>query len=550
MQTTNPQRWIYNVLTVFFAAAIVVLLPWVAAHSTTLTDTENLFRKGILPSGSSLMGSREGGGSISGTGAACVNCHRRSGLGTVEGRIVIPPITAKYLFHPSFRSVPSSKSARGAAAAPTRPAYTDATLGQAIRDGIDSGGRALDYLMPRYHLGDTQMASLIAYLKELSTGKVPGVTLDTLHFAAIITPDADPAKRQGMLDVLQHFFASKNAFYQAKAPPLQSSRWLDFRVQRKWQLHVWELTGAPQAWEEQLRRRLQAEPVFAAISGIAGSDWTPVHKFCEQESLPCLFPNVDLPVIAEEDFYSVYYSKGVLLEAQLMAKRILETSGDSRIRRVGQVYREDDIGASAAKALHNELSTRGYAATDRALNAHAVAGDLASAIKKAGAEDALVLWLRPEDIRNLPDMPQNIPAVFLSGLMGGLEKSPLSGDWRMKARMAYPLELPSKRSVFLNYPLGWFRIQRIPVVAERTQVDTYIACGILSDNLNDMRDDFIRDYLVENIEVMLSPRIINGYYTRLGLAPGQRFASKGGYVVHFADAESTKLIPDGDWIVP
>jgi hypothetical protein len=550
MRTTHPRQWIYSVLTIFFAAAIVLLPPWVAAHSNTPTDAENLFRKGILTSGTSLMGSRESGGSISGATAACVNCHRRSGLGTVEGRIVIPAITAKYLFQPSFRSVPGSKSAQGAPVAPTRPAYTDATLRQAIREGIDSGGRALDYLMPRYHLEDAQMASLITYLKGLSAGKVPGVTSDTLHFAAIIAPDADPAKRQGMIDVLRHFFDSKNSFYQAKAPPLQSSRWLDFRVQRKWQLHVWELTGAPQTWEEQLRSRLRAEPVFAAISGVGESTWMPVHKFCEEESLPCLFPNVDLPVIAEEDFYSVYFSKGVLLEAQLMAKRILETSEDSRIRRIVQVYRENDIGLSAGKALHNELSAHGFAATDHALNARAAEGDLAAAIQKAGADDVLVLWLRPDDIRNLPDMPQNLSKVFLSGLMGGLEKSPLNGSWRRNARMAYPLELPSRRSVFLNYPLGWFRIQHIPIVAERTQVDTYIACGILSDNLNDMRDDFIRDYLVENIEVMLSPRIINGYYTRLGLAPGQRFASKGGYMVQFADAESTKVVPDGDWVVP
>jgi hypothetical protein len=39
-------------------------------------------------------------------------------------------------------------------------------------------------------------------------------------------------------------------------------------------------------------------------------------------------------------------------------------------------------------------------------------------------------------------------------------------------------------------------------------------------------------------------------YRRLSLGPGQRFASKGGYVSRFADPGSSVLVADGDWIVP
>lgn len=529
-----------------FAACLSLLL----VHSRAPTAGEEIYLRGKLPTGAVVAGGRDAGGSTAGTDAACVNCHRPSGLGMAEGQIVIPPITARYLYSPGVLITSTPRSHNEGPAPTGRGAYTDETLARAIREGIGPDGRELGYLMPRYKLDDATMASLIAYLKTLSSGRVPGVTEDTLHFATIITPDADPVKRKGMLDVLQSYFATKNRYYRGQSPPLLSSWRMMYRVQRKWELHVWELTGAPDTWEEQLRKRLRTEPVFAAISGLGGKNWEPVHRFCQEESLPCLFPNVDLPVVAEGDFYDVYFSKGVLLEAQLVARRILDAGSTPGIRRVLQVYREDDIGGPAAKALDAELSAKGLETEDRALDATVKDGDLAAALGRIGKDDALVLWLRPDDLRNLPAFTSDKTAVFVSGLMGGLGKSPLPEEWRRAARMTYTFELPERRGVLMDYPLGWFRIEGIPLVAERTQIDTYVACGILAETLKHMLDNFVRDYLVEKLEGMLSSRIIDGNYSRLGLAPGQRFASKGGYIVRFSEAGKSPLVPDGGWEVP
>ncbi len=163
---------------------------------------------------------------------------------------------------------------------------------------------------------------------------------------------------------------------------------------------------------------------------------------------------------------------------------------------------------------------------------------------------ALVLWLRPADLAALGDVPPGPATVYVSGLMGGLEDSPLPSRWREHALMTFPFDLPDRRGVRLDYPLGWFTFKHIPVVAQQVQADTYLACTLLTDVLNRMADNFARPYLIEQLQDLLEHRLITGYYPHLSLATNQRFASKGGYVVRFRDPAGTALVAQGDWTVP
>jgi hypothetical protein len=512
---------------------------------------EALYREGLLPSGAPLRGEREAGVGVEGRPAACISCHRRSGLGTAEGRIVVPPIVGKYLFRPHSTNVPDTGAAQAPGRRTTREPYTDATLARAIRTGVAPNGRSLNYLMPRYALDDATMATLIGYLKGLSVAAVPGVTDSVLHFATIIAPDADPVARQGMLEVAEAFVADKNSFIRGGVRPMRASREIEYRVSRRWQLHVWQLTGAPDQWEQQLRRHLAAEPVYAVISGLGGRDWAPVHRFCQQAQLPCLLPNVDLPVVAEDDFYPVYFSRGVLLEADLLAARIAESPAGTGARRLVQVFREGDVGEQAASALGAASAAAGLALESRPLPRAGSAGSgLAAALAGLERSDLLVLWLRAGDLARLPPQLPAVASAFVSGTLGGMENAPLPAAWHAAVRMAYPFDLPEARRIRMSFPFNWFKIKKINVVAERIQVDTYIALGILSETLNEMLDSFVRDYLVERVELMVSHRQTNGYYPRLGLGPGQRFASKGGYIVRFDGAQGTAVVADGDWAVP
>jgi cytochrome c553 len=517
----------------------------------------SIYLRGLTGSGKPLAASREAGSHVMGAAAACVNCHRRSGFGGKEGRTTVPPVTGRYLYRPlpvdgDDRGLPFLEGMRG-----DRAPYTDATLARAIRKGMDAQGRPLGYLMPRYALGDADMAALIAYLKGLDQEQVPGVTATTLHFATIITPDADPVKRQGMLDVFRQFFADRNVRQMVPVPPMLASgktaysRTM-FMVHRRWELHVWELTGPEATWREQLERRLAAEPVFAVISGLGGRTWAPVHEFCVHAALPCLFPNVDAPPAdADHDVYSIYYSRGVLLEADLIAKGIVESSGGVTAKRAVQVYRAGDSGEAGAARLGTALKQQGIAVSDVVIAHDAPAAAARDALRgPGGSADAVVLWLRGPDLAALTDSPPAGTAVFFSGLLGGLERAPVPAAWRANAKMAMPFDLPDRRRVRVDYALGWIHGRRIPVVAEQVQTDTYLALGLVAETIKHMVDNFVRDYLVERMEDTIEHRIITGYYPRLSLSTGQRYASKGGYLVRFTEPQGPRLAAVQDWSAP
>lgn len=531
------------------------------SDAAAVKSGEQIYLRGVLASGALLQAVRETGvPGAQGADAACVNCHHRSGLGSthqssgigasaVSSRI--PPIAGRYLFQQNAghaeENLPYVDGMRS-----NRSPYTDATLARALREGVDSDGHQLSQLMPHFAFDDTDLKSLTAYLNTLYPARVPGVAPGLLHFATIITPEVSPERRQAMLDVIVKFFAERNSRQMVSSAPMRASGKTQygrsmFMVHRQWELHVWDLSGPSSSWGEQLDRYLAKEPVLAVVSGL-GRNWAPVHAFCERQRVACLFPNAEVPVDAPGDFYEIYLSRGVLLEAALIGSGLTAASGDMPVKTVHQIYRAGDSGETAAQVLGGLLREKGITVRDSVVSHED--RSVAAALRSTADADALVLWLRSADLAALGDGKGAPRVVYMSGLLGGLEKSTLPAPWRQRTRMAYPFDLPQNRIVRVDYPLGWFRIRGISVIDEQMQADTYLALGLVSEALKEMVDTFYGPYLIENLQSMVEHRIVTGYYPRLTLAENQHFASKGGYLVKFGQPVGTRLTADSDWIVP
>lgn len=556
---------------------------------------QRLYLDGVRADGQTLQSQRQatnGNATWSqGTQVACVQCHRRSGLGTVEGDILIAPITGRALYEPgSVSAVMDTRSRRllNTSHAP----YTLESLGQALRHGIHVSGRSLHPLMPRYQLSDDDVQNLDAYLKTLSPRWSPGVTTQQIRIASVITPDVDEKRRGIAVDTIRALVNRKNLATRPGRRHMVGALEFVMRTERRWEHEIWELSGPKETWLAQLQERQAKNPVFAIASGVSG-DGTALHTFCESQSVPCWFPVVEsLPAIADQGYYGLYFGSGVRLEARAIAQQIPANTG-----RVLQLISGDASAQSAAAQVEAHLPKA--MAYERLVVGQVTPQHLAQAMDMLGSNDVLVLWLRATDVAQLQALPVPAAAVWLGGGLAGGERATMHDAWRRKITMSYPYELPWLRTGNLVAVNSWLALNNKPLLDEALQSQLYFALSYLGETLSDMLNNLHRDYLLERADMMLGRREaeqINAQliaqrslrqaardlqpkatatapqtdgvpqvnsadliaqregstvYPRLSLGPGQRFASKGVWLVRFAPAGSPQVFEsDARWMIP
>jgi len=165
-------------------------------------------------------------------------------------------------------------------------------------------------------------------------------------------------------------------------------------------------------------------------------------------------------------FYPVYFSKSVLLEAQIIASRLppQPASGQRRVLKCTE--------PTCRRRRRRRL------AAGRCCERHSVAG---AGNQSDGARDELardiLTRLTPRirsslaassDLKELPETPAAQQRGLYFRTHGGLGAAPLPSAWRGVARMSIHSSCPPACARH-GFARGWFAFHRIPAVAERVQ---------------------------------------------------------------------------------
>jgi hypothetical protein len=117
-------------------------------------------------------------------------------------------------------------------------------------------------------------------------------------------------------------------------------------------------------------------------------------------------------------------------------------------------------------------------------------------------------------------------------------------------RVVHPFDLPQARAPRLARARAWFDARHIAITDESLQANTFFAATLVADALGHVAGIHSREYLVERIEHMAGRMPNTSIYPRISLAPGQRYASKGGYIARYSTQGGNGLFAASDWIVP
>ena len=80
----------------------------------------------------------------------------------------------------------------------------------------------------------------------------------------------------------------------------------------------------------------------------------PYNNYAKAEAIPCLFPHTELPEIDNESVYSVYFNRGLTLEADVIAQYFKNQKPEVPLQsRIVQIH---DAGSRYGSIPANRLS--------------------------------------------------------------------------------------------------------------------------------------------------------------------------------------------------
>ncbi|RPI32885.1 MAG: amino acid ABC transporter substrate-binding protein, partial [Nitrospiraceae bacterium] len=315
-------------------------------------------------------------------------------------------------------------------------------------------------------------------------------------------------------------------------------------------LSQWLLKGPEETWRSELEEHYRREPVFALIGGMVKGDWRPIHDFTEENHIPSLFPITDFPVVSETDWYTLYLSKGFYQEGESAARYLNSIAETLEGKAVIEVVRDSIEGRTLSRGFQETWLETGHqpAVSVTLKKGEPPTAKLLDQVLTGKKQYTLVLWDGPEALTALEaiaasaNKPERI--LISSGYLGKSFLT-LNEGLRDITFITYPLGLSQEKFGYrFDIPL---MKKKVSEDAEKILKKTYSLLNMLTQALIEMRGNYYRDNFLDVIGMMKDQR--DPLYERLSFGPGQRYASKGCYIVQLGKGPNPELIKKSDWVI-
>jgi ABC-type branched-subunit amino acid transport system substrate-binding protein len=459
----------------------------------------------------------------------CGSCHGPDGIGRPEGGVLPSNITWSHLTKPYGLESPSGHRRHGP--------YDVPSLGRAIVAGVDPADNLLDGAMPRYRMGEADLADLVAYLKRIESDRDPGLHEDRIVVGTIV-PRYGTAGDAGAVAtaVLSAYFADVNAGGGVY------NRGLELVAAR---------ADSPSAALDRADELMRSEEVFALVAPVTSGVDELFAQLAEDHKTPVIAPITPSPP-ADTGLrrYAFYLYAGPELQARALVEFATTRLPDPSIEGA-VVHPSSEKGTSIARAMARQALNRGWtglgtvAYPEGDMDAAALVDELhASGVQAlffigSGAELAV--------LARFADRLSWSPYLFVLGYQSGREAVAVPERFDSRVFVAFPTS-PSDQGDEGRRAFGEFhRRHGLPRGHLTTQIAAYTSAKLLVEGLSQSGRGLTREKLVGALEGLY--RYATGLTPPLTFGTNRHVGAGGAHVVA-VDLEKGSFAAGSTWVQP
>lgn len=291
------------------------------------------------------------------------------------------------------------------------------------------------------------------------------------------------------------------------------------------------------------------------LGGISNGEWQPVHDFCEAERLPCLFPITNFPTISASGWYTYYFDKGYAQEGEGAARYLHRLESLPAGAKILQIVQDSPIGRALAAGFQSAWAELERPPVTTMVMTAAQLRDktgLDNLLQKQQPA-VLLLWTDAELLARLPglfaQLANPVPVFVSSGYLGK-KTTAIPEAVRSRVFITWPYRL----TPYIGPQTGGIQ-SSIPIfTTARDFGDRRIASRTLSAlqqatlrGLSQLQDSLQRDNLLDIMSMQMD--LVVKDYERLSFGPGQRYVSKGCYIIQLGAGADPPLLQRSEWVI-